>query len=149
LRMGAPPRVFFDSSILLAFLAGEDPRAYGLVEAVEDGEIRGYVNGVVVSEVMHGYLRLATGLSSRRIRQLLARRDERLVALLREDVEPLLGLFEVLPAPPPREVFEAAAAYGLMPSDAVIVATCRVHGVNVIASLDSDFRRVPWLRVIP
>ncbi len=147
--MEGKPRVFFDSSILLAFLAGEDRRAFELVEAVEEGRVRGVVNGVVVSEVMHGYLRLATGLSSRRIRQLLAKRDERLVRLLREDVEPLLALFEVLPAPEPGMVIRAAATYGLMPADAVIVATCEAHGVRVIATLDQDFRRVPWLRVTP
>ncbi|BES81802.1 PIN domain-containing protein [Pyrodictium abyssi] len=66
-------RIFVDSSVILAFLAGQDQRAYRIIEKVEDHAITGYINAIVVNEVIYGYLRLATGLSSKRIRQLLAK----------------------------------------------------------------------------
>jgi len=39
--------------------------------------------------------------------------------------------------------------YGLMPTDAIIALTCSQHGINAIATLDEDFKRVPWLKVVP
>ncbi len=49
-------KVFFDSNVFLKYLAG-DEEAKELVERVEHGEWRGYVNDVVVSEVVYGYLK--------------------------------------------------------------------------------------------
>jgi len=64
-------RVFVDTSVILAFLAGQDDRARKLLKEVENREITGYINPLVVDEVIYGYLRLTTRLSSRRIRELL------------------------------------------------------------------------------
>ena len=61
-------RIFMDSSIILAFLAGQDEQAYRIIEDVENHIITGYINAIVVDEVIHGYLRLTTGISSKRIR---------------------------------------------------------------------------------
>ena len=47
------------------------------------------------------------------------------------------------------ELVEVATKYNLMPSDALIAITYRNHGINTIATFDEDFKRVPWLRVIP
>ena len=142
-------KVFFDSSILLAFLAGQDDRALKMIKEVELNLIDGYINDVVIGEVVYGYLRLTTKLSSQRIRQLLAKRDERLLQLL-EDVKPLLEMFTSLPSNVnANEVTDVMSNYGLMPADSIIALTCKKNGVEVIATLDADFRRVPWLRVIP
>jgi len=39
--------------------------------------------------------------------------------------------------------------YKLTPSDAVIALTCRYYGIDVILTFDEDFKRAPWLKVIP
>ncbi len=143
-------RVFVDSSIILAFLAGQDERAYRIVRDIENRVIIGYINAIVVDEVIHGYLRLATGLSSKRIRQLMTKRDSKLIGLIRSDVEPVLGLFITLPTTSePHEVIDVIEKYGLMPADSIIALTCKHQGINTIATLDRDFERVPWLKVIP
>ena len=67
-------KIFVDSSLILAFLAGQDERAYRIIKEVKNRIITGYINAVMVGGVIHGYLRLATGLSLKRIRQLLAKR---------------------------------------------------------------------------
>jgi len=72
-------RVFVDTSVILAFLAGQDDRAKDLIRRIEEHEVTGYINPLVIDEVIYGYLRLATGVSARRIRKLLARREERLI----------------------------------------------------------------------
>ncbi|MCE4600396.1 MAG: PIN domain-containing protein [Desulfurococcales archaeon] len=62
-------RVFVDTSIILAFLAGQDDRALEIIRGVERREITGYINPLVIDEAIYEYLRLATGLSARRIRE--------------------------------------------------------------------------------
>jgi len=143
-------RIFVDSSLILAFLAGQDKRAYSIIEEVENRITTGYINAIVVDEVIYGYLRLATGLSSKRIRQLLAKRDSRLISLVRDDVEPVLRLFITLPiTSEPHEVINIIEKHGLMPADSIIALTCKHQGINTIATLDRAFERVPWLKVIP
>lgn len=143
-------RIFVDSSIILAFLVGQDERAYRIIEMIENHGATGYINAIVVDEVIHGYLRLATGLSSKRIRQLLAKGSRKLIELIRSDVEPILELFITLPITlEPQDVIETIEKYGLMPADSIIALSCKHQGINIIATLDEDFKQVPWLKVIP
>ncbi|OWJ55462.1 PIN domain-containing protein [Pyrodictium delaneyi] len=39
--------------------------------------------------------------------------------------------------------------YKLLPGDALIALTCRRYGIGRILTFDEDFKRVPWLEVIP
>ncbi|BES82887.1 hypothetical protein [Pyrodictium abyssi] len=43
-----------------------------LIDAVERGEWKGYINDVVVSEVVYGYLRLALNVSRYRLRKYIS-----------------------------------------------------------------------------
>ncbi|CAD5244260.1 PIN domain-containing protein [Thermococcus camini] len=43
---------------------------------------------------------------------------------------------------------EVAAMYGLLPSDATILATCIKHGIPRIATFDSDFEGINAIEVI-
>jgi hypothetical protein len=45
-------------------------------------------------------------------------------------------------------ILEMVECYRLLPSDAVIVAACRHNKIHRIATLDSDFKRVDFLKVI-
>jgi len=47
------------------------------------------------------------------------------------------------------ELRDLIARYKLLPTDAQIALTCRYYGISTIASLDKDFKRVPWLKMIP
>ena len=47
------------------------------------------------------------------------------------------------------EMLNTAASLRLLPSDAVIALTCKHYNINTILTFDEDFKRVPWLRVIP
>ncbi len=49
----------------------------------------------------------------------------------------------------PRELLETMKKYRLTPSDAIIALTCKHYGINTILTFDEDFKRVPWLKVIP
>ncbi len=39
--------------------------------------------------------------------------------------------------------------YRLSPRDAIIALTCRHYSIDTILTFDEDFKRVPWLKVVP
>ncbi len=141
-------RAFFDSNVLLKYLFGLDD-ARGIVERVFTGEVTGYVNDVVISEVIYGYLRLALNVPKHEVRRHVRDVPERIGDMITRDVAPLLGEFEVLAAHVTVGEVIDAMRLGLLPNDALIAATCRHYGIGTIATFDEDFRRVPWLRVVP
>ncbi len=47
------------------------------------------------------------------------------------------------------ELLEAMRSYNLLPGDALIAVTARHYGIDTILTFDEDFKRVPWLRVVP
>ncbi len=49
----------------------------------------------------------------------------------------------------PDELVETIKIYKLVPNDAQIVLTCRHKSIETLATFDEDFKRVPWLKVIP
>ncbi len=49
----------------------------------------------------------------------------------------------------PRELLETMKKYRLTPSDAIITLTCKHYSIDTVITFDEDFKRIPWLKVIP
>jgi len=49
----------------------------------------------------------------------------------------------------PDELVETIMSYGLAPNDAQIALTCRHRSIETLATFDGDFKRIPWLKIIP
>jgi len=49
----------------------------------------------------------------------------------------------------PKELLETMSKYRLTPSDAIIALTCKHYDIETILTFDEDFKRVPWLKVVP
>ncbi len=137
--------VFVDSNVILRHLGG-DLRAKKIVDLVEAGELRGYVNQVVVSEVFYIYIKLTTGMRSYGLKG----KPE---VVKQVDVEPVykvFSLFEELPGS--FEITRIARNmmrdYGLLPNDAIIAATCKHYGIRRVATFDEDFKRVDFLEIV-
>ena len=47
------------------------------------------------------------------------------------------------------ELLDTMVRYNMTPSDAIIALTCKNHGIDTIITFDEDFKRIPWLKVIP
>ena len=47
------------------------------------------------------------------------------------------------------ELLDAIRNFNLLPGDALIAVTAKSYGIDTILTFDDDFKRVPWLRVIP
>ena len=142
-------KVLYDSNVLIKYLAG-DEKARTLVEKVINGEWSGYITGTIASETIYVYLRLALEVSRYKLKELIAKQDERVKNLLEEDVRPILSLFNLItPKTSVEELLNLIESYGLPPNDALIAIAALKHGISAIATFDEDFRRVPWLRIIP
>ncbi|WP_456329722.1 type II toxin-antitoxin system VapC family toxin [Archaeoglobus sp.] len=136
-------KAFFDSNIFFHHLADTSQKATGLLERVESGEIVGYINDVVVSEVIYGYLRATTDLRPYKLRKEILKVNFDL-SLVKE----LLDMFNVLPCNIGAGVVEIIEKYRLLPNDALIAATCKQYGIKKIATFDDDFKRVDFLEVV-
>ena len=49
----------------------------------------------------------------------------------------------------PDQIIATMGNYRLSPRDAIIALTCRYYGIDTILTFDEDFKRIPWLKVIP
>ena len=49
----------------------------------------------------------------------------------------------------PQELIDSAKKFHLLPADALIALTCRHYGIDAILTFGEDFKRVPWLKVVP
>ncbi|CAB49787.1 PIN domain-containing protein [Pyrococcus abyssi] len=59
-------------------------------------------------------------------------------------------LIVVIPAPSDvSKLTYIMEKYSLLPNDALIVLTCKVYGINKIATFDSDFENVDFLEKLP
>ena len=48
-----------------------------------------------------------------------------------------------------QELYEVLTEFRLLPSDAIVALTCKHYGIDTILTFDGDFKRIPWLKVIP
>ncbi len=48
-----------------------------------------------------------------------------------------------------QDMIEVANRLKLLPSDAIIALTCKHYNIETILTFDEDFKRVPWLKVVP
>ncbi|MCS7131078.1 MAG: PIN domain-containing protein [Archaeoglobaceae archaeon] len=112
----------------------------------EIGEIEGYINQVVVSELIYLYLRLKTGKDS-----ILLKRNPEFVKNV--DLNPVYELIDLFDELSSSKVVtklsnQIISKYGLLPNDALIAATCKHYGIKKIATFDEDFKRVDFLEVL-
>ncbi len=141
--------LFIDSSVIVRYYTG-DPEAKRALEPVISGEAVGYINSVVFSEVLFVLLKLLTGMRAYELKDRPGRVKET-IRLLNKQIAFLQRYFTELEVN--EEIKEIALGvterYGLLPNDAIIAATCKHYNIDTIITFDKDFKRVPWLKVIP
>ena len=147
-------RVVLDTNVLYILLLGPRRDAQRIARTLEGMEL--YTVPTVVAELLHlltlRYLKnkgLIKGpLSLKRWIRTRGYPQEVLEAVkeLLEALNPTL-----LPEAPGSwsEIIEAAAQYQLPSNDALILLACKQHGIDTIATLDEDFKRIPWLKTVP
>jgi len=67
------------------------------------------------------------------------------VSLLRELYVKVVADIEAQPS----QIVNTMDNYRLAPRDAIIALTCKHCGINTVLTFDEDFKRIPWLKVMP
>jgi len=125
--------VFIDSNVILEHLKG----------SVDLATLRAthnlHINSIVISEVLYVYLKAITGLKSyqlkKKVDEILKRKKELQELFL------FFEAFEILDIT--NEINQLALNLiiknGLLPNDALILATCKLNGITHLLSFDEDF----------
>jgi len=121
-----------------------------LLEPIIYGDATGYINNVVFSEVIFILLKISAGMKAYELKK----DPERVKASLRSLNDQLRFLREYFTELEVNEKVKQTAIeimneHGLLPNDALIASTCKHYGVDTILTFDEDFRRIPWLKIIP
>lgn len=68
---------------------------------------------------------------------------------IKKDIETVLTTLNVKVLEPAdfKKMWSIMEKYGLLPNDALIAATCKMHGIKKIATFDEDFKRVDFLEI--
>ncbi len=128
-------RIFIDTSILVEYRKGSRT---GLWEAIlKNTDVAPCLNQAVVSEYLFYHLAIFTGKSPRTIKE-----ADRIREILQKyDPFPFLNILEWLPdgSVLSKPALAFMKNYNLLPNDALILASCKQHGINALASYDPDF----------
>ncbi len=129
-------RIFIDSSILIEALKGNKVDFYRKLISNIDNE--NLLNETVVSEYLYFVLGFSAGTSPRTLKERqqiseILSANENLTSILK-DFSLINGNVYIL-----KEVPILMATYNLLPNDAIILATCKIHNITKLASHDTDF----------
>lgn len=127
--------IFLDSSVLVEFRKGARTE---LIEAIlEDDRVTPCISQAGASEYLFHHLAIFGGKSPLSIKS-----DKDISAVMSQfDPAPFLSLFRWLSDDfgMLQLAVESMSKYGLLSNDALIIACCKWHNVQAIASFDSDF----------
>ena len=128
-------RIFLDSSVLIESLKGNKTHFYEILISSFTNEF--FINDIVLSEYLYYILGFSTGISPRALQEKRKIKDtlENESKIIRT-----INNFNFISADEKVliEVPRLMSDYNLLPNDAIILATCKLHGIK-LASHDSDF----------
>jgi len=148
--------LFLDTNAILYYLHDVKPYSQ-IVEDTTSGEDELYTSIRVLDEAIFTIVRTKAWikLGIRRIEKLREYIQKHGYEFFEEDINELYKFLKeaniavVEDRATPQELIEVAKKFHLLPADALIALTCRHYGIDTILTFDEDFKRVPWLKIIP
>ena len=134
--------LFLDSNVFVEYFRGNQV-AEQLVEKLFTGRYSLFINDVVYNEVLFMYLKHKTGKSYWDLKkhpELVKKAGNEFV----DSILPLLAFSKFLDTTNEIivEALTIVTTHGLLPSDALILATAKYYGLDGIVTLDSDLLKV-------
>ncbi|WP_461137981.1 type II toxin-antitoxin system VapC family toxin [Spirosoma pomorum] len=129
-------KIFLDSSVLVEKTKGTKPDLFDFLFAYRSQDL--CINQTVLSEYTFYLLIIEGGKSP-----VTLKRDAAISSIIR-DHNPSSWLKAISYLEPDNsiitEYIHLMEQYNLLPNDALILATCKLHGITYLASYDSDFK---------
>ncbi len=148
--------LFLDTNAMLYYLHDVKPYSQ-IVEDITSGEDELYTSIRVLDEAIFTIVRTKAWIKQgiRRIEKLREHIQKHGYSYFEEDLNELQKFLRetdinvVEDKATLQELIETAKKYHLLPADALIVLTCKHYSIDTILTFDEDFKRVPWLKVVP
>ena len=130
-------RVFVDSSVLIEPLQNRKVEFYKSL--VINHTFTCCINAIVISEYLYKYIGLQNLGSPRTVQENKKISEALQPYLLTRTLEEfqVLEINDVVISNVP----ELMSKYNLLPNDAIILATCKIHNITQLASHDKDFEK--------
>lgn len=127
-------KIFVDSSILIEF---ENGRRQELLELLKSSNHGLYINSIVVSEYIYRLL----GILAEKSPVSVAESGKIGETLDKHHTKLLLSTFEYLNISKMAMFYsiDLMKTYNLLPNDALILATCKLENIAILASYDTDY----------
>ncbi|MCD6195642.1 MAG: PIN domain-containing protein [Staphylothermus sp.] len=140
---------FIDSNVIIKYFTG-DTTAKDALAPVIKYEVEGYINSIVYSEVIYIAIKLLTRKKAYELKE-NPESIRNAIKAISKHVEFVRTYFKELETNDKVKqiAIEIMKEYGLLPNDALIAATCKYYGIDVILTFDEDFKRIPWLKTLP
>jgi hypothetical protein len=149
-------KVFIDSNIFTYFLLKREEyynSTKNFLKRIDEREIIGLINSVVISETYFNYIRIKISEKYRiNLKDVVKKikEDPKILGEISIDVVDdtfRLDNLNILEYTPEISIKDFIADYLLLPNDAIHAATCKYYDIKNIATNDSDFERVNFLKV--
>ncbi|MEI6407960.1 MAG: type II toxin-antitoxin system VapC family toxin [Bacteroidota bacterium] len=126
--------VFIDSGLLIEY---EKQTQTELLETLMESNRQIFINPIVASEYLYQLLGIIGGRSPMSI----CESGKISETLSQHDTKTFLSSFQILPIPDAALplAIDFMQKHNLLPNDAIILASCKLQNVKVLASHDSDF----------
>ena len=128
-------RILIDSSLLIEYIKGN--KILLLTNLLSDDENECYINETVVSEYLFHLLKITSNISPKSVQSSNKIRE----TLEKSGAYDLLQRFSFV-ITKENLVFlvpQYMKQYNLLPNDAIMLATCKMHNITKLASHDTDF----------
>ncbi len=127
--------IFIDSSILVEYNKGKKQKL--LSKLLFDETFKLFINETVVSEFLFHFLKMNGDASPQSLKS-----SRKISLILNNSYDyKLLNLFHLIAND--TQLFKLVpsfmSSYNLLPNDAIILATCKIHNITQLASHDTDF----------
>ena len=127
--------IMIDSSLLVEYI--KKTKMSLLNQLLNDSSATCYINETVVGEFLFHYLKVnstaspRSAQSSKRIKSIIESSSNHLLLYLFHFLSTDKSIYGLVP--------RLMSQYNLLPNDAIILATCKIHGITKLASHDTDF----------
>jgi predicted nucleic acid-binding protein len=125
------------------------------IERIEKGEMMGFVNSIVISETYFTYMRIQIketfDITLEDVIEFIKKDPDAVKTIDLEPVDMVFKIPNIYLTNIQRETLESfgnlVLKYGLLPNDTLHAVTCYDNKIEDIATNDSDFERVDFLKI--